>query len=473
MCLPGDSTEPPGPADAAASPDPAGLRGALLESRQRWRDFAILGADLFFETDAEGRFTFLAPEAPLGWTMETLLGHPGRELLAAPEPDPFLLRTKTRDLCAWLRRADGEHACLSFTLAPLADAGGRFAGLRGCARDTTAAMARAARQAAALRRAEALQDLVGRIRREVLAPKMLTATLEALQVALGCTGTAVLEWSAEEQIMAISERGTSPARLLPLAASLAGLAEPAFLTGPGGEMVALLPQPPETPPHHALLAWRAAGQRPFDADDRHMLVALSDLLCVILGNQALQQRLERQAHTDALTGLLNRRAFLEDLGRHLRRQAMDPERAGRAEGALLFLDLDNFKPINDRQGHEAGDAALVAVAGLLRETIRPADLAARFGGDEFALWLEGADASVAAARAEALCGATAGLAGTLPKDTPQLSFSIGCAIRRTDLAESPEALLARADAAMYAAKRGGRNHWVLAAEPDPSQRLAS
>lgn len=470
MRLPDDS-----PASPGSAADPAGLCGALLESRQRWRDFAMLGADLLFETDAAGRLTFLAPEAPLGWAAERLLGRPGRALLVAPEPDPFALRATARDLHTWLRRAGGESACLSFAIAPLTDAAGRFAGLRGCGRDVTAETAQAARQAAALRRAEALQGVVSRVRRAVLAPKMLTATLDALQSALGCAGTAVLEWDAAGAVQAIAGRGACAAALLPLAAPFSSLTGPVFLTGPAGESVALVPQQPKEPPQHALLAWRDGGQRPFDADDRHLLVALSDLLGVVLGNQALQQQLERQARTDVLTGLLNRRAFTDDLGRRLRRQAMDPARGGRAEGALIFLDLDNFKPINDRLGHEAGDAALVAVADLLREAIRPADLAARIGGDEFALWLEGADAAGAAARAEALCAAAAGLAERLPQDAPPLTFSLGCAIRRTDLAETPEALIARADAAMYAAKRGGRNRWVMAGEaaaPEP-QRLAS
>lgn len=463
---------PAGGAPAAPPPDP-GLCGALLDSRPRWRDFATLAADLVFETDAEGRFTFVAPEAPLGWAAEALLGRPGRELLAVPEPDPFLLRSQARGLRAWLRRPDGGSACLSLALAPLHDSAGRFVGLRGCGRDISAEMAEAATQAAALRRAEALQSLVSRVRREVLAPRMLTAMLEALQTALGCAGAAVLEWPEGGQPSATHRRGEDPATLLAGLAPYLGRSGPAFLDGPDGERLALVPQQPHDGPQQALLAWRGAAQRAFDADDRHMLVALSDLLSVVLGNQALQQRLERQARTDALTGLLNRRAFLDDLGRRLRRQAMDPARAGRAEGALVFLDLDNFKPINDRLGHEAGDAALVAVAALLRELIRPTDLAARLGGDEFALWLEAADAAGAAARTAAICAAAARIDSGLRDGTPPITFSIGSAIRQPGTAETPEALLARADAAMYAAKRGGRNNWVLAAPEEPPRRLAS
>ncbi|WP_165982321.1 sensor domain-containing diguanylate cyclase [Dankookia rubra] len=461
---------------AAPEPDPS-LCGALLESRQRWRDFATLAADLVFETDAAGRFTFVAPEAPLGWSAEALLDRPGRELLAVPEPDPFLLRGAARGLRAWLRRADGGSACLSLSLVPLQDAAGRFVGLRGSGRDITAEVAEAEAQAAALRRAEALQSLIGRVRREVLAPRMLTATLEALQGALGCAGAAVVEWPRGDGPVAIHQQGGDPVPLLAGFSQCLGCGGPAFLAGPGGEHLAVVPQQSQATTHcdqpQALLAWRDAGQRGFDADERHMLAALSDFLFVVLGNQALQHRLEGQARTDALTGLLNRRAFLEDLGRRLRRQAQDPLRAGRAEGALLFLDLDNFKPINDRLGHEAGDAALVAVAGLLRDLIRPTDMAARLGGDEFALWLEAADAEGAAGRAAAVCAAAARLDHRLGKDTPPITFSIGGAIRRPGTAETPEALLARADAAMYDAKRGGRDAWVLATPDGPPRRLAS
>ena len=133
---------------------------------------------------------------------------------------------------------------------------------------------------------------------------------------------------------------------------------------------------------------------------------------------------------------------------------------------MLFVDLDNFKPLNDRMGHEAGDQALIAVGRLLRDIVRPTDLVARFGGDEFAVWLQDADAEAAAMRAGAMCRtAVVVLPGLIPGCALPLTFSIGGAVRSVDGADTPETLLARADTAMYAAKRGGRNGWRLA--PDP------
>ncbi|WP_052214416.1 GGDEF domain-containing protein [Belnapia sp. F-4-1] len=438
---------------------PAGLPGAFLESRQRWQDFASLAADLAFETDAGGRLTFLWPERVLGQEAAALLGEPAQRLLLHPEPDPFAARQPMRGVRAWL--AGAEPGCFNLLLVPLADTAGRFAGLRGIGREVTAELRETEAQAATLRRAKALETLVRRVRRQVLAPRMLTSTLEALGPALGCSSAAVLEIGTNGQLRALHRHGAEPT---PLFAALAPMLEtmaPVFGTGPAGEPLALLPHPHCTMPRHALLAWRQAGARPFDKDDEHLLAAAADLLFVALGNQVLQQELELQARTDGLTGLLNRRAFLDDLNRRLDRLAMSRETVER--GALLFLDLDNFKPLNDRMGHEAGDSALVAVGRVLRDIVRPTDLVARLGGDEFAAWLEGADSAAATMRAEAICRtALTVLPGLVPGFTLPLTFSIGIAMRAVDGSDTPDSLIARADTAMYATKRHGRNGWRLA-----------
>jgi diguanylate cyclase (GGDEF)-like protein len=126
-------------------------------------------------------------------------------------------------------------------------------------------------------------------------------------------------------------------------------------------------------------------------------------------------------------------------------------------GALAFLDLDNLKPLNDQHGHGAGDAALRATARLLRDAAAPGDIAARFGGDEFILWIAGADEAAAVARAQALLAAAAALPGD---GAPR--FSLGLAAWRPTSGEGLARLLARADAALYQAKREARGGWRLA-----------
>src|SRR5437764_8898924 len=113
----------------------ANLRHALLDSRQRWRDLVLLGADLAYETDAWGRFTFVIPDPALGWSTATLVGQPAELLLTggtnANGFNPFRVTGPVRRRRTWLKRADGSAALLAFSAAPLVDAEARIVGTRG------------------------------------------------------------------------------------------------------------------------------------------------------------------------------------------------------------------------------------------------------------------------------------------------------------------------------------------------------
>ncbi|AWH20858.1 diguanylate cyclase [Stenotrophomonas sp. ZAC14D2_NAIMI4_6] len=166
-----------------------------------------------------------------------------------------------------------------------------------------------------------------------------------------------------------------------------------------------------------------------------------------------QQRDEMRhlAETDSLTGLPNRRAGLQQLGEHLQRGARD-------DGGLVigFLDVDLFKDINDRHGHEVGDQVLVAVARALRASVRGQDEVARMGGEEFLVVLPGVSREDARRRLDVLRQRITEACQSLQVPGLQVTASIGLAQWRPgqdDLA----ALLRRADHAMYVAKRGGRN----------------
>lgn len=168
----------------------------------------------------------------------------------------------------------------------------------------------------------------------------------------------------------------------------------------------------------------------------------------------LRARLHELAYRDELTGVLNRRSFL------LEAQVLwrDAERT-RQPACLLMLDLDHFKQINDRLGHEAGDHALSAFAKLVQASKRPSDVFGRIGGEEFALFLPDADASVARDVANRIIRECQNLAAG-ESDQP-LSVSIGIAIiDHTD--EDLRATMARADKALYQAKADGRGRSVLA-----------
>jgi diguanylate cyclase (GGDEF)-like protein len=163
-----------------------------------------------------------------------------------------------------------------------------------------------------------------------------------------------------------------------------------------------------------------------------------------------QRSLARQANHDSLTGLANRAAF------HARLEAAlaQPTRRGGTH-AVLLVDLDDFKDVNDTLGHAAGDELLCAVATHLRDTVRPGDLVARLGGDEFAILLDAVpDPAMAlgvAERAVAALAAPVEVAGTWV----DVGASVGLAMCHDD--SDPESLMREADVAMYTAKSRGKN----------------
>jgi diguanylate cyclase (GGDEF)-like protein len=181
------------------------------------------------------------------------------------------------------------------------------------------------------------------------------------------------------------------------------------------------------------------------------LAALLAALVLVWSRSERMQELARQASQDSLTGLRNRRRFEEDLRTELARS----HRYG-TPGALLMLDLDHFKQVNDTLGHPAGDRVIAEIGAVLRARARETDVLARLGGDEFAIVLPRCDLAeareVAAEIATAIRDQMDGENGV-----PPLTASIGIAPFGTGHRLSYEAVLARADAALYAAKAAGRD----------------
>jgi len=166
----------------------------------------------------------------------------------------------------------------------------------------------------------------------------------------------------------------------------------------------------------------------------------------------LEERLAHQALHDPLTGLPNRKLFHDRVAHSL---------AQRDSGqlAVLFIDLDNFKTVNDSFGHACGDEVIVAVGGRLRTCARAGDTPARLGGDEFALLVEGMNAAQVTALADRVLAALGGTPVQFGGRTATIGASIGIAIAVPG--ESTETLLRNADLAMYEAKQAGRCRHVL------------
>jgi diguanylate cyclase (GGDEF)-like protein len=467
----GSETAPPAapaPRNAAAYDDT--LRSALLDSRSRWRELVALTADLAFETDAWGRFVFVSPDPALGWPASTLLGQPAELLLAdaggATGFNPFRPTAAVRRRRAWLKQPDGSSMCLAFAVAPLTDGEGRILGARGLGQETTEQDGHDSVVAAALRRGEVLDHILWRMRQEVLAPRMMEAALTSLTAALGAEGAAVLDALGDGSRPGVLYQTGSdlPAVLhTAMTALQSDSAGPLASMAPDGRKLLICSSQTRFAEQTGLALWRMPGSRDWDQEEHMLASSACGIIRMILDHDSIQREMGRQARTDPLTGLLNRRAFMEEMARRLDRL----DREG-LPGTLMFVDLDHFKQINDLRGHEAGDMALCIAAILLRDTVRPADLVARLGGDEFALWLDGADDLSAAERAEHLrVAGPRALAAVSEGTGVQLTMSIGIATRWPSRGEDIETVLHRADQAMYLVKNNGRGHWRVAHPEDP------
>ncbi|WP_270936627.1 sensor domain-containing diguanylate cyclase [Falsiroseomonas oryzae] len=184
--------------------------------------------------------------------------------------------------------------------------------------------------------------------------------------------------------------------------------------------------------------------------------ALADGVSLALANLALREKLRNQALRDELTGLHNRR-FLDET---LPRLVAHAERRG-APIAVLMLDLDHFKQVNDRYGHAMGDAVLREVGALLQVRLRRMDIACRYGGEELLVLMPDCSAQEALRRAHELCAQVRGLRDQSHAAVPAVTVSIGVAAW-PEHAEDMAQVIQAADAALYAAKRQGRDRAVPA-----------
>ena len=205
----------------------------------------------------------------------------------------------------------------------------------------------------------------------------------------------------------------------------------------------------------AVVIWRGDDSDPWDEEDRMLLSGVADHIGIAHAHLAYQERLRRLSERDGLTGLFNRRTFFERLEESISRPDSGPS-------ALLYVDLDNFKAVNDLHGHQQGDTVLKAIGTLLTTGVRPGDLPGRLGGDEFVLWLGRTDEEKARIVADRLLNGMRDLAHLSASPEKPLGLSIGIAVHTPGRGETVRELTDRADAAMYDAKKSGKGHYALA-----------
>jgi diguanylate cyclase (GGDEF)-like protein len=188
----------------------------------------------------------------------------------------------------------------------------------------------------------------------------------------------------------------------------------------------------------------------FNSSDIALIELFSQLVGASIGNIKLFEKIQRQATTDGLTGLVNHKTFYEILEKELWRSR---RYGGRI--SLIMVDVDNLKNINDAYGHRAGDKAIRQISKKIKECIRQIDTAARYGGDEFAIILLNSSLEDATIVARRMVDAVANSHTTWQKEQIPLSISVG--LGQYDPETTPEDITSRSDQALYMAKQAGKN----------------
>ena len=457
--MPGPVSTPPFDPSVTADPVPMDLdrtlRSALIESRQRMKELLELSCDFAWETDANGLFSFVTSGGALGHETLDLLGNDPADLLLSPEDSRYFQQDSPPEgQLIWAKDKNGQPRCLHLRARAIFDDRGEFLCVRGACRDATQEQDRDVALSAARHRERSLIQLFRALRQAADPQATIELGVATAAQATGAAGATLCAVGGLEPSGEMAVFG-APIAAPELAREAIAAGRPARGMAVGRRLLAV---PGERGGRVAsvLLLWRLEDQPDWPDDDLFLLRELTDQLAVAMAQAEEQAALSRLSETDALTGLLNRRGFETRL-----KAAVAAARATGGRGALVYVDLDNFKQVNDRGGHAEGDAALRAAAELLRRSMRAGDLVARLGGDEFAAWIDGVDGSEMLRRGEELVRAAAALQRFVPDSDMKVGFSVGIALLRPDRDASEADLLARADRAMYQVKHGAKGGVAL------------
>ena len=466
------------------------LASALSASRELYRDLVTCSADFAWETDARGAFLFVSKRGALGYDAQALNGRKALEFFSSPpgadldeveqHSSPFSTNKAVEDVEVWLNGKDDQPYCMLVSAVPVFDRKGHWRGARGVGRDITELRARESQIARNRRRQEAISEVVHAIHYALDPEQILNAAARSILsntqayrcyiyrsredtfiAAPGfCVEAAFGHGSNDPQTMFT---GTEVESLIShlQQASFENEELMTVLIGPWQFLIAFT--------YHgnvingAIAISRPANHAPFSKETSDLLVAISEQVGIGIAQVNQTDALKKLSRQDPLTNLYNRRAFMEEADRSLHHHMRHKRQA-----ALMYIDLDNFKQLNDQQGHIQGDAALTSVAQLLQSQVRKSDLVVRFGGDEFGIWLTESSEAEAKGKADTLIEMT--------KSGPDyylsslnLGMSVGIAIYDPNSKETIAGLIDRADRALYDAKSKGKNRADIAPPFEPEE----
>jgi len=379
-------------------------------------------------------------------------------------PFPFTSNRRLENIEMWMRTKEGATACMIVSVLPLVknDESEIWIGCRGVCRDVTEERESEAALARARHREQLLNYIVSQIRDEIEPGDMLTAAAAATARALGAGGSRIYRDDNLRDGYVVAAEFGNVTGVDPLGEKIASLPPGKVLDVEVGDWSAVVTTTQyRGTANGALAIWRPKREKAWDDDHRVMLCDVANQLGIANEQISNHERIVRLSRTDGMTGLLNRRAFYEEeMPRRISRLARSGQTA-----SMFYVDMDNFKRVNDVHGHQAGDDAILYLRDMLINFSRPGDLVARLGGDEFAMWLDGIDEPTSRKRAAQLISESKSMVSMSGDDDHPLGISVGVAFFDPNAGESLDDLLVRADAAMYAVKRANKGGFEMAPPP--------
>lgn len=437
------------------------LRSALIDSRQRYKDLVEISSDFAWETNENGNFVFVTSGGALGYEPDEMVSHHFSNFVVGDDLEdrdlPFNTEKKIDDIEFQFLRNTGEVAELSASGAPIYDQEGTWKGARGICRDITEERERDAALARALHRERLITYIVRAMTDEVDPAKMLGVAANAINQAMSADACVILRFSENDgPSVAAASGGEPPSHIYEQLVKrvLDADGKAVFEDDPGFGLGRSISYHQEVT--GGMILWRPSELGAWTDDEALLLQEVCDQLGIALEQVAAHERLHVMSTTDPLTGLFNRRSFVDFLT-----DRMMVRDDNRAPGVLAYVDLDNFKAVNDTFGHQAGDDVLIGLCNQLQADGEENDLIARLGGDEFAIWIEGVDEAGAPERAERILGLAPELQKIASHPEKPLGLSVGMAVMAPLGEENVDQFIGRADEVMYEVKHGGKGSYKI------------
>lgn len=445
---------------------------ALLQSRSLFKSLLDRAVDLSFEVDDNRIFRFLSPSEAFGHSLDAWVGRKAEDLFwcegKVPARNPLSSRSENTFESVPVNFGNGYSGWVTFSVEPVHDDDGKFNGVRGVCRDVSDQVADGRQTRMDNLRLALQQRIVNLLNTAHTYEKLLdSASTELMEVLRADQVWSVVKFPEGLVPAAISGEGEIIPHIDYVWQQLEQAEAPVIEVEDDGEIHLVVRLDEGGSGIGMLVICRDASSFPWSDHEKSLLEDILGSLAAAFGKAQLINRLERLSSIDELTGIMNRRAFVEAVDRRLLHQA----RSGQS-GCLLFVDLDHFKEVNDTLGHKAGDSAIKMVASTMQALVRACDIVGRYGGDEFVMWLEDISPANAALKARSLIDAMPGIREQIGAGHLRLSASVGVCASVPGLDRKFADMSERADAALYEVKNAGRGNVALAPAPNEDRQAA-